>query len=636
MNPLFKHRVLTAVAAACLFFLVITGVKGLCLKLDSNELSVSDGDSFPQSVAGKLYAVDYSLSDQTHVSFTLHGVAKDSASLILAYGRPFTVSINGREIYSFDLNSIYSRLHVISLNDSDFLNDGSFKLDFYSETLPGTSERLKIAIGDPELINLGIRNSTSVYYLVYGICLMILISCLVLSLVKHSEARYLSVLSVYALITAMTIFFAVNATDLKITLAESQPFQPYITTISYISGVMACVLLTMDSVQTPSAVLKKNYVRFILIPCIAYGCFLILLAVFHLGDKLRLVYRFFYFLGLPSLCIACMCKGRGCWLMLITYALIRALGDYSNSVSTLSTLTLFIRLSILDTIPFLLSCMIVVFWHFGAKFGESDRLNAELETIRASLDARIAECTTELEEDNRRLIEEEKRRHAMMTNIFHDIRNPLFAIMGCIDMINPENENSRRLIAICRDRLTQLRALTENLFLISKLEDKEVMFSPSIQDISKLCESLYTDFSVQAQRKGITLDYDVIDNCFVSGDAYWLRRVLDNLMDNAIKFTPENGKISIRLRRSNADSVIDITDTGKGIAPEDLNNIFDRYYHGSLDEINISSGLGLSIAKEIVSAHNGRIEVSSQPGKGSTFSIFLPEIDPNGDFQEEY
>ena len=99
MNPLFKHRVLTAVAAACLFFLVITGVKGLCLKLDSNELSVSDGDSFPQSVAGKLYAVDYSLSDQTHVSFTLHGVAKYSASLILAYGRPFTVSINGREIY---------------------------------------------------------------------------------------------------------------------------------------------------------------------------------------------------------------------------------------------------------------------------------------------------------------------------------------------------------------------------------------------------------------------------------------------------------------------------------------------------------------------------------------------------------
>jgi signal transduction histidine kinase len=135
------------------------------------------------------------------------------------------------------------------------------------------------------------------------------------------------------------------------------------------------------------------------------------------------------------------------------------------------------------------------------KFRESECLNAELSEMGASLDRRVLECTAEIERDHIQLIETEARRHTMMTNIFHDIRNPIFSIKGCLDMMRPENDNDIRLLEIIKRRLGELRELTENLFLSSRLEEREVIFSESAQDMSELCLVTVSPFVVAAQEK---------------------------------------------------------------------------------------------------------------------------------------
>jgi len=103
-----------------------------------------------------------------------------------------------------------------------------------------------------------------------------------------------------------------------------------------------------------------------------------------------------------------------------------------------------------------------------------------------------------------------------------------------------------------------------------------------------------------------------------------LRQALLNIAENAIQFTPEGGTVTLRTAVANGEALVSITDTGKGIAPEHLPHIFDRFYRANLARTERYAGLGLSIAKRIIDMHHGRIEVDSTPGEGSTFTVYLP------------
>jgi len=151
--------------------------------------------------------------------------------------------------------------------------------------------------------------------------------------------------------------------------------------------------------------------------------------------------------------------------------------------------------------------------------------------------------------------------------------------------------------------------------------------------LQQLLTDIENSFALQAQEKGVALKVDAQPVPLIFGDYDRLSQALANLVDNALAHTEEGGEVRLRSRPSSTDGVeIMIQDTGSGIPQEELNRIFERFYQvdksRATSSSRRSSGLGLSIVKELVEAHGGRIEANSQVGLGSTFTIYLPINDP--------
>jgi signal transduction histidine kinase len=138
-----------------------------------------------------------------------------------------------------------------------------------------------------------------------------------------------------------------------------------------------------------------------------------------------------------------------------------------------------------------------------------------------------------------------------------------------------------------------------------------------------------TDFQVLADQAGLDLQSDISARVpIVLGDAEHLRRVVDNLIGNALKFTPSGGRVAVRLSSRDGQVVFQVADTGIGIASEHLERIFERFYQvdGTTRRTHGGCGLGLALVKEIVEKHGGGVSVESQPGQGSTFTVQLPAV----------
>ncbi len=134
-------------------------------------------------------------------------------------------------------------------------------------------------------------------------------------------------------------------------------------------------------------------------------------------------------------------------------------------------------------------------------------------------------------------------------------------------------------------------------------------------------------FVLAAEAKGIALGTDLSDRCAaVTGEVRLIERVLDNLLDNAIRFTPKGGAVSVACARDGDVVRVRVTDTGPGIATEDIDKIFDRFYRGRQPaDTSTNAGLGLSIARRIMALHGGELTASHQRGGGSEFAFWLPQ-----------
>jgi signal transduction histidine kinase len=128
-----------------------------------------------------------------------------------------------------------------------------------------------------------------------------------------------------------------------------------------------------------------------------------------------------------------------------------------------------------------------------------------------------------------------------------------------------------------------------------------------------------------------------LEPTIVTGDMTWLRQLIVILVENACRYTPHGGQVAVALERHSADAVISVTDTGIGIAPEDLPHVFDRFYRADAARSRVveGSGLGLAIASWIVRAHGGTIGVASQVGAGSQFTVHLPAVIPSSSLEPE-
>ena len=168
--------------------------------------------------------------------------------------------------------------------------------------------------------------------------------------------------------------------------------------------------------------------------------------------------------------------------------------------------------------------------------------------------------------------------------------------------------------------------MVEELLLLSKAEHGELRLNISDVPLRRLLEMTQDNANILARGKGITIIVQNSEEVSVKGDEMRLRQLLLNLVDNAIKYSPEGARVDLSLSKDGDHACITVKDTGIGISEEDQGKIFERFYRADKSrsrEVG-GTGLGLAICKWIANAHGGEISVQSDPGKGSTFTVTLP------------
>jgi signal transduction histidine kinase len=214
-------------------------------------------------------------------------------------------------------------------------------------------------------------------------------------------------------------------------------------------------------------------------------------------------------------------------------------------------------------------------------------------------------------------------------NVSHELRLPLALIRGYAEMLD-EGElgklqpDQQHPVAVIARRSRMLSELVEDITLILGAETRPPEWSPIALD--EMARTAVEEFRIRADETGLTLQSDIADVAPVAGSLTYLRRVLDNLLNNAIKFTPEGGTITVSVWQEGEEVLLEVRDTGIGIPADQLTRIFDRFYQvdGSLRRRYGGVGLGLALVKDLVEMHNGRVMVESQPDVGSVFTVILP------------
>jgi heavy metal sensor kinase len=211
----------------------------------------------------------------------------------------------------------------------------------------------------------------------------------------------------------------------------------------------------------------------------------------------------------------------------------------------------------------------------------------------------------------------------------HELRTPLTIMRGEIELglRSPKSpEEYRELLESTLEEIMRLTTIVDNLLTLEKADQGTGQANFSEVDLQALVEELYEDTELLAARKSIAIRLRTSTPMTIVGDRGRLRQLFLNLVDNAIKYTPDGGGISLALERRDGAAVFEVSDTGVGIAADDLAKIFDRFFR--VDKARSrelgGSGLGLSIAKWIAELHRGTITVRSEPRKGSTFTVTLP------------
>lgn len=224
----------------------------------------------------------------------------------------------------------------------------------------------------------------------------------------------------------------------------------------------------------------------------------------------------------------------------------------------------------------------------------------------------------------------------------HELRTPLTILKGETEVAlrwAKTPEEFQNILASNLDEVDRMGRMIEDLLTLAKSDAGEMPLDWHRFSLSDMLQHLYLQTRVLGEDKGvdIVLVLNVNREIWLVGDELRLRQVVLNLISNGIKYTPSGGRIEIGLATDETDALVSVHDTGIGIPPEHLPHIFDRFYRidKARNRLDGGTGLGLAIVKWIVEAHQGRIEVASEAGKGSTFTVRLPLAGPRRQAVEE-
>jgi signal transduction histidine kinase len=185
-------------------------------------------------------------------------------------------------------------------------------------------------------------------------------------------------------------------------------------------------------------------------------------------------------------------------------------------------------------------------------------------------------------------------------------------------------EVQREALAECIEESEQILTMLNTLMDISEAETGAMKLEPKELNVPELMEDVVDLYRYVAEDKGIALHIECPKGLCLTADPTRMRQVLANLLDNAIKYTPKGGEVFLEAHQKDRQVMLIMRDTGIGIPQEELPRIWDRLYRGDQSRSQKGLGLGLSFVRAIALAHKGRVEVSSEPGKGSVFTVILP------------
>ena len=215
----------------------------------------------------------------------------------------------------------------------------------------------------------------------------------------------------------------------------------------------------------------------------------------------------------------------------------------------------------------------------------------------------------------------------MGDNIAHDLKSPLTRIRGSAEVTLTTAKSQAEyesMAAGAIEECDRLLAMINTMLLISRTEAGVERPAREEIDLAALVREACELFGTPAEDQGITLRCSVPERCVITGDNRMVQRLIANLLDNALKYTPAGGSVEVTVFQNAAGAVLTVKDTGSGISAGDLPRIFERFYRCDQSRSVAGTGLGLSLARAIARAHGGEITVESRPGEGSAFIVTLP------------
>jgi signal transduction histidine kinase len=216
------------------------------------------------------------------------------------------------------------------------------------------------------------------------------------------------------------------------------------------------------------------------------------------------------------------------------------------------------------------------------------------------------------------------RQHAFVADASHELRTPLAVIRANAEFISteqPENAEAKEIMG----ETDRLSGLVDALLAVAR-GDEATPALALVVDVAELTEGAVASFQPLAAEKGLELTVATAEQLEVPGDADQLRQVLVILLDNAVRYSAEGGRIHVQARANGSTALVTVHDTGIGIPADQLERIFERFYRGdeARNRQSGGAGLGLAIAQELVNRHHGKLTVESTEGAGSTFTVQLP------------
>jgi len=252
----------------------------------------------------------------------------------------------------------------------------------------------------------------------------------------------------------------------------------------------------------------------------------------------------------------------------------------------------------------------------------------------------LATLHGELEQTYNRLSEQERRLEGVLrTNremsqvVSHDLRGPLTSVMGYAELLRaslakpePDSEKQRRYVDSIEGNGRRILSLADKLLDLHRLDEGGEIERASL-DVAAVVRHLAEDARVQAEQRGIELDLEVAVGLPRMHSSEWMvREIAENLLSNAIKYSREGGRVVVRLRAESEELLIEVEDNGIGMSNEDQARLFTKFFRSGSEEVRSvrGTGLGLALAKTMVERLEGRVEVSSELGRGARFSVHLP------------